>query len=211
MKRDPLNLVQEIQELDGYAFLLSLAHQHQSSSFLQFYLSIKDIPEVTVSTKQCLGASPHLLDLPHSPFTLEISLQTSDRDTIPLEAWCVSFDESTSDPTQRVRFNIYNRMSLVLRSLLVCTRSTPTYQLSRKQSADKYIIFYKMYTGEPMVDHFGGNYLKKTIGHIVTPIGRLSLTVAYRINSAMAQPQPNAVTNFIGVQNTYFTNNRVEE
>lgn len=160
-----------------------------SLSVLQFYLSIKDIPEVTVSTKKCLGSAPHLLDSPHSPFSLEISLQTSDCDTIPLETWCISFDQSISDSTQRVRFNIYNRMSLVLRSLLVCTRSTPTYQLSRKQSPDKYIIFYKMYTGEPMVDQLGIDHSKKTIGHILTPIGRLSLTVAYRTSSTMSQPQ----------------------
>lgn len=187
-------------------------------SLLQFYLSIKDIPEVTVSTKKCLQAAPHLLDSPHSPFSLEISLQTSDCDTIPLETWCISFDQSIFDSSQRVRFNIYNRMSLVLRSLLVCTRSTPTYQLSRKQSADKYIIFYKMYTGEPMIDHLGVDHSKKTIGHILTPIGRLSLMVAYRTNSTMSQPhmdsrihpQPTTIPKNINENKNFRTNQRDE-
>jgi autophagy-related protein 13 len=77
-------------------------------------------------------------------------------------------------------------MSIVLRSLLTCTRATPTYQLSRKQSADKYIICYKMYSGEPIVSHLGDHYSKKTIGSILTPIGRFVLNVAYRTRLTMA-------------------------
>ncbi|CAF0848811.1 unnamed protein product [Adineta ricciae] len=155
-----------------------------------FHLSIKDIPEVTVNAKKCLVDIQHLLiQPPHSPFCVEISLRTPDCATISLETWCISFDDSVSDPAQRVRFNIYNRMSIVLRSLLTCTRATPTYQLSRKQSADKYIICYKMYSGEPIVSHLGEHYSKKTIGSILTPIGRFVLNVAYRTHLTMALKQ----------------------
>ncbi len=82
-------------------------------------------------------------------------------------------------------------MSIVLRSLLVCTRSTPTYQLSRKQSADKYIIFYKMYIGEPIVSQLGDNYSKKTIGNVITPIGSFVLNVAYRTHLTVSSPPIN--------------------
>jgi autophagy-related protein 13 len=85
-------------------------------------------------------------------------------------------------------------MSIVLRSLLACTRATPTYQLSRKQSADKYIICYKMYSGEPIVSHLGEHYSKKTIGSIVTPIGRFVLNVAYRTRLTMSSTQVENVT-----------------
>jgi autophagy-related protein 13 len=85
-------------------------------------------------------------------------------------------------------------MSIVLRSLIVCTRATPTYQLSRKQSADKYIICYKMYSGEPIVSHLGEHYSKKTIGSIVTPIGRFVLNVAYRTRLTMTSPQADNTT-----------------
>jgi autophagy-related protein 13 len=126
---------------------------------------------------------------------VEISLRTPDSDTITLETWCISFDDSISDPSQRVKWNIYNRMSIVLRSLLACTRATPTYQLSRKQSADKYIICYKMYSGEPIVSHLGEHYSKKTIGYIVTPIGRFVLNVAYRTRLTMSStPSDNGIT-----------------
>jgi autophagy-related protein 13 len=80
-------------------------------------------------------------------------------------------------------------MSIVLRSLIICTRATPTYQLSRKQSPDKYIICYKMYSGEPIVSHLGEHYSKKTIGNIITPIGRFVLNVAYRTRLTMSLTQ----------------------
>ncbi len=148
---------------------------------------------------------------------MEISLHTPDCDSIILETWCISFDDSVSDPTQRVRFNIYNRMSIVLRSLLVCTRATPTYQLSRKQSADKYIICYKMYTGEPVVSQLGEHYSKKTIGSVITPIGRFVLNVAYRTRLTISSPQmdptpPSVIAPFgIDIRDDHFVTNRIEE
>ena len=82
-------------------------------------------------------------------------------------------------------------MSIILRSLLTCTRATPIYQLSRKQSVDKYIICYKMYTGEPIFCHLGEHYSKKAIGNIITPIGRLILNVAHqRWDSVRLKTEP---------------------
>lgn len=170
-----------------------------------FHLSIKDIPEVTIHSKTCLGNAQNLpINPPHRPFCVEISLSTCGREIIPLETWCISFDDSISDPTQRVRFTIYNRMSTVLRSLVVCTRATPSYQLSRRQSPEKYIICYKMYSGEPIVSHLGEHYAKKTIGSIVTPIGRFVLNVAYRtqltIVSTPIDNGPMTQTNPLGLE-----------
>lgn len=95
-------------------------------------------------------------------------------------------------------------MSTVLRSLVVCTRATPSYQLSRRQSPEKYIICYKMYSGEPIVSHLGEHYAKKTIGSIVTPIGRFVLNVAYRtqltIVSTPIDNGPMTQTNPLGLE-----------
>ena len=102
-------------------------------------------------------------------------------------------------------------MSIVLRSLLACTRATPSYQLSRKQSPDKYIICYKMYSGEPIVSHLGEHYSKKTIGNVVTPIGRFVLNVAYRTRLTMSSAQmdnstTNAMTQFgIDMDDNHFS------
>ncbi|CAF0721348.1 unnamed protein product [Didymodactylos carnosus] len=173
----------------------------------RFHLSIKDIPEVTVNAKKCIGDKKLLIDSPYVPFCVEISLRTPDRDTMTLETWCISFDDSVTDQTQRVRFYIYNRMSIVLRSLLCATRSTPTYQLSRKQSPDKYIICYRMYSGEPLVNHLGEHYSKKTIGSILTPIGRFVVNVAYRTRLTVS-PQHEQQQNYnlaLDIKDDHFT------
>jgi hypothetical protein len=46
-----------------------------------------------------------------------------------------------------------------------------------------------MYSGEPIVSHLGEHYSKKTIGSIITPIGRFVLNVAYRTRFTMALTQ----------------------
>ena len=76
-------------------------------------------------------------------------------------------------------------MSLVLRSLTCITRSIPTYQLSRRQNADTYVLLYRMYTGEPVVHHLGENYATSKVGTVGTPIGSLIVNVAYRTRLTM--------------------------
>lgn len=51
---------------------------------------------------------------------------------------------------------IYNGMSILLKSLIAVTRATPAYKLSRKQSTDSYNIYYRIYTGEPHTHNLGG-------------------------------------------------------
>lgn len=84
-------------------------------------------------------------------------------------------------------------MSLVLRSLICITRSIPTYQLSRRQNSDTYVLLYRMYTGEPIVHHLGENYATAKVGTVGTPVGSLIVNVAYRTRLTMT-PQ-NSYTN----------------
>lgn len=46
------------------------------------------------------------------------------------------------DKDIKVSYTVYNRMSLLLKSLLAITRVTPAYKLSRKQGHD-YVILYR--------------------------------------------------------------------
>jgi len=46
-----------------------------------------------------------------------------------------------------------------------------------------------MYSDEPIVSHLGDHYSKKTIGSILTPIGRFVLNVAYRTRLTMSLTQ----------------------
>lgn len=88
------------------------------------------------------------------PIVIEISLQsTTDPNTkLVLELWSILYDRgSDSSPTNssRVIYNVYNRMGLLLKSLLCVTRSLPAYKLSRKLSLsdeDEFKLYYNVFS-----------------------------------------------------------------
>lgn len=83
------------------------------------------------------------------PLCVEISLQTVDGDKMILEVWSLNINTDLSDPSIKATYTIYNRMSILLKSLISITRVTPAYKLSRRQSPDSYSIYYRIYSGEP--------------------------------------------------------------
>ena len=161
-------------------------------------------------TKTSLGNVESLFNA-NSPFCIEISLRTPENQTMVLETWCVSFNDQLVDPTQKVCYNVYKKMSLVLRSLMCITRSTPTYQLSRRQSSDTYVLLYRMYCGEPIVHHLGENYATSKVGTVGTPIGSIVVNLAYRTRLTMT-PQTsshlNEYTGGIQIKDDHFTETR---
>lgn len=158
-----------------------------------FNLSIKDIAQITSMTKSSLGNIESLFNI-NSPFCIEISLRTPENQTMILETWCILFNDQLVDPTQKVCYAVYKKMSLVLRSLMCNTRCTPTYQLSRRQSSDTYVLLYRMYSGEPIVHHLGENYATAKVGTVGTPIGSIIVNLAYRTRLTMS-PQNAASPN----------------
>uniref|UniRef100_A0A671RSD4 Autophagy-related protein 13 n=1 Tax=Sinocyclocheilus anshuiensis TaxID=1608454 RepID=A0A671RSD4_9TELE len=104
-----------------------------------FNLAIKDIPEVTHESKKALaGQLPGI----GRSMCVEISLKTSEGDSMELETWCLEMNEKC-DKDIKVSYTVYNRLSLLLKSLLAITRVTPAYKLSRKQGHD-YVILYRI-------------------------------------------------------------------
>lgn len=144
-------------------------------------------------TKNSLGNIESLFNV-NSPFCIEISLRTPENQTMILETWCILFNDQLADPSQKVCYSVYKKMSHVLRSLMCNTRCTPTYQLSRRQSSDTYVLLYKMYTGEPIVHHLGENYATAKVGTVGTPIGSIIVNLAYRTRLTMS-PQNSAHPN----------------
>lgn len=72
-----------------------------------------------------------------------------------LEVWSMGINSDQADPTLRPTYAVYNRMGLLLKSLISVTRVTPAYKLSRRQSSDSYNIYYRMYVGDPQVHNLG--------------------------------------------------------
>uniref|UniRef100_A0A6I8RSA6 Autophagy-related protein 13 n=1 Tax=Xenopus tropicalis TaxID=8364 RepID=A0A6I8RSA6_XENTR len=108
-----------------------------------FNLAIKDIPEVTHEAKKALSGQ---LPAVGRSMCVEISLKTSEGDSMELEVWCLEMNEKC-DRDIKVSYTVYNRLSLLLKSLLAVTRVTPAYRLSRKQGHE-YVILYRIYFGD---------------------------------------------------------------
>ncbi|XP_010880480.2 autophagy-related protein 13 isoform X5 [Esox lucius] len=144
-----------------------------------FNLAIKDIPEVTHEAKKALaGQLPGI----GRSMCVEISLKTSEGDSMELETWCLEMNEKC-DKDIKVSYTVYNRLSLLLKSLLAITRVTPAYKLSRKQGHD-YVILYRIYFGEVQLTGLGEGFQTVRVGVVGTPVGTITLSCAYRTNLA---------------------------
>uniref|UniRef100_A0AAR2K8W9 Autophagy-related protein 13 n=1 Tax=Pygocentrus nattereri TaxID=42514 RepID=A0AAR2K8W9_PYGNA len=145
-----------------------------------FTLAIKDIPEVTHEAKKALaGQLPSI----GRSMCVEISLKTSEGDSMELETWCLEMNEKCEKDI-KVSYTVYTRLSLLLKSLLAITRVTPAYKLSRKQGHD-YVILYRIYFGDVQLSGLGEGFQTVRVGIVGTPIGTLTLSCAYRTNLAL--------------------------
>ncbi|XP_045642498.1 autophagy-related protein 13 isoform X2 [Ursus americanus] len=99
-----------------------------------------------------------------------------------LEIWCLEMNEKC-DKEIKVSYTVYNRLSLLLKSLLAITRVTPAYRLSRKQGHE-YVILYRIYFGEVQLNGLGEGFQTVRVGTVGTPVGTITLSCAYRINLA---------------------------
>uniref|UniRef100_A0A672IF14 Autophagy-related protein 13 n=1 Tax=Salarias fasciatus TaxID=181472 RepID=A0A672IF14_SALFA len=165
-----------------------------------FNLAIKDIPEVTHEAKKALaGQLPGI----GRSMCVEISLKTSEGDSMELETWCLEMNEKC-DKDIKVSYTVYNRLSVLLKSLLAITRVTPAYKLSRKQGHD-YVILYRIYFGEVQLNGLGEGFQTVRVGVVGTPVGTVTLSCAYRTNLAFMSnraPDDEDGGPFAGVQDS---------
>lgn len=119
---------------------------------LQFSLAVQDIPDVSAEAKKVLQGDSITSRL---PLCVEISLKTVDGDQMILENWTLGVLQDQCDPSIKVNCTVYNRMNIMLKSLICVTRITPAYKLSRQQGTDSYVIYYRIYLGEPQYNNLG--------------------------------------------------------
>ncbi|XP_054159265.1 autophagy-related protein 13 homolog [Oppia nitens] len=140
----------------------------------------------------------------------EISMKTTEGQTMTLEYWFVANEayesnnatnlnnnnnQSPPSPSMMANsptliiYNIYNKMSLMLKSLISVTRATPAYKLSQKgQSADSYVICYRVYNCDPdfnILESMTNDELQhysslKPLGSIKSAFNELSVSFIYR-------------------------------
>ncbi|EAA10737.4 AGAP005715-PA [Anopheles gambiae str. PEST] len=164
-----------------------------STSTDWFNISITDqqsILDVLVETKKILAdGGQHESIITRLPLCVEISLQTAEGGSMILECWTLSIRTDQTNAPQRANQVIYNRMSLLLKSLLSVTRVTPAYRVSRIKRADSYDIYYRIYTGEPQTNQLGDGYNQVRVGQLCTQIGTLNMAVAYRTKITFSPTQ----------------------
>jgi len=116
---------------------------------------------------------------------IETLLRTASGSAVLLENWTVKL-VSPCDSTVRVSFTVYNRIGILLKSLLIVTRSVPAYQLSRRccSKTCDYGIYYRVYIAESTLD-LGSSFGNRTIGLVPTPVGTIHLSVAYRAQPSL--------------------------
>ncbi|XP_067002888.1 autophagy-related protein 13 homolog isoform X2 [Anabrus simplex] len=165
-----------------------------------FNLAIQDIPDVLSETKKALGTG---IVAAQFPLVVEISLRTVEGDTMILETWCLGVLTDQCDPSVRVTYTVYNRMGILLKSLVSVTRVTPAYKLSRRQGPDSYVICYRIYMGEPQLHNLGEGYSEVRVGQLCTPVGTLHLKVAYRTKMTIS-PQHTGKDSSIMVKSDHF-------
>ena len=151
-----------------------------------FNLAVKDSTEVQGETKRSLsGAIPS----PGLPLVCEISLKTAEGDSLVLEVWRLAV-VAGGDPGVKVTHQVYNRMSLLLKSLVTVARVTPAYKLSRRQGADSYVICYRVMLGDPSSPpDLGEGALTARVGQVTTPVSTIVCCVDYRTNMTITQRQ----------------------
>jgi len=151
-----------------------------------FNLAVSDSSEVQSETKRSLSGS---IPAPGLPLVCEVSLKTAEGDSLVLEVWRLAV-VAGGDPTVKVTHQVYNKMSLLLKSLVTVARVTPAYKLSRRQGSDSYVICYRVMLGDPASPpDLGEGALTARVGQVTTPVSTIVCCVDYRTNMTITQRQ----------------------
>jgi len=166
---------------------VSVPSQPDTSGGTSWYnLAIKDINEVLSETKKALSGQ---LPSPGRPLVVEISLKTAEGDSMVLEWWRLAV-VAGGDPQVKITHTVYNRMGILLKSLITVTRVTPAYRLSRTQGQDNYVICYRVFLGDPPdPPDLGEGALTARVGQVTTPISTIVCCVDYRTSMTMPARQ----------------------
>lgn len=163
-----------------------------------FNLAITDNNDVQSEAKKILASQNATLE---KTVCIEISLRTSEGETMVLEIWYISIDPKRSDISAHITQVVYSRMSIALKSLITITRATPAYKLSRQQGGGDYVICYRIYLGEPPCYILGDGAQKAKVGSVPTPFGTIGIHLAYRTKLLMS---PHNTSKEIEVKDDHF-------
>ncbi|CAI8040258.1 Autophagy-related protein 13 homolog [Geodia barretti] len=103
-------------------------------------------------------------------------METSEGDSIVLEVWSIELDPSRRDVSVSVAHVLYPRLSLMLRSLVVLSRTTPAYKLSRSHE-DTLKFTFRLYASSPDINTEG--FRNVVCAKTSCSFGTISLSLLY--------------------------------
>ena len=112
------------------------------------------------------------------PLWLYVYLKTSEGYDSLLEGWSIGFNQKV-DQNVKSAFTVYNKLTLLLKSIVSVSRSLPAYRLTRRKEKD-FSFSYKICTHElePLrVARMSGT---TRIGSVGTPLGTIVLSVQFQ-------------------------------
>ncbi|VDN32114.1 unnamed protein product [Gongylonema pulchrum] len=93
---------------------------------------------------------------------------------------CIRYDARLIDANVNIRTELYHQLGTLLKSALVASRMTPAYRYYvRKQSAETFVIMYRVYEKEPEMD-LGDEQRRVNIGVVASPFGGFRIDLHYR-------------------------------
>ncbi len=89
-----------------------------------------------------------------------------------LEQWVFSMrrpgqDESAQNKNEFTD-TIYNRLCILLKSIVSVSRALPAYKYARNQNCDAYVFLYQVYSHDPASAVLGKEYRSNTVRKIQT-------------------------------------------
>eukprot|EP00116_Pleurobrachia_bachei_P005776 sb/3466038/ len=148
-----------------------------------FNITLPDNPVLMEKCKQSVNV-PSVLS--GKTLTLTILLHSDEHETMTLEIWTFCLERRFENV--KVTFTVYNALCLLLRSVIVASRATPTYRLTRKQTTGGFFnISYTITHGEPDIGVLGETVRSVRIGAVGSPNGTLTANVFYRTSLEMTR------------------------
>ena len=113
-----------------------------------------------------------------SPICLDIILRTVDGSFVILETWQISTDSELKEPKHKNHFLIYNRMGVLLKSVLSISRVLPSFNLARNNEKD-FTLYFRVHSEIYSLHQYELNN-SLSLGFVKTPIGTINIKTMYR-------------------------------
>lgn len=113
-----------------------------------------------------------------SPICLDIILRTGDGSFIILETWQLSTDGENKELKHKNHFSIYNRLGVLLKSVLSISRVLPAFNLAKKNEKD-FALYFRVHSEVYSLHQYELNN-SLSIGFVKTPIGTVNIKTMYR-------------------------------